>query len=189
MTELKKYPWRERMQPARFRDAEFHVELDGQASGRRVVVHEYPKRNKPYAEDMGRRAVRHIVDGYIIMSPTEPDYIPARDALIDALEADGPGWLVHPLLPAMLVMCEGYTVNESRERGGFCKFDMTFVEAGDTGGPTVEENTQVQAVQQAQQVEQQAVQSLDETLKQSSNLTNKVGGGAGGGASNIWPVQ
>ena len=43
----------------------------------------------PYAEDMGRTANRFIVQGYLI----GPNYLDLRDALITALEQDGPGIL------------------------------------------------------------------------------------------------
>ena len=58
-------PWRDAMLPATFRGVEFHVELDTRASGRRTVVHEYPKRDLPYSEDMGRAAIRFSFTGYL----------------------------------------------------------------------------------------------------------------------------
>ena len=79
---------------------------------------------------MGRRAVRHRVEGYCIGK----DYLGPRDALIEALEKDGPGTLIHPLLGQMEVMCDNYSVMESRERGGYCLFQMMFVEAGSAEG-------------------------------------------------------
>jgi prophage DNA circulation protein len=122
--------WRDRLQPASFRGAFFHVEVNSKGSGRRVALHEFPKRNLPYAEDMGRRAYRFSCQGYIIVSPFETDYIPARDALDDALAADGPGWLILPTFEPMEVMVEQYTINETREKGGIAVFDMNFVERG-----------------------------------------------------------
>jgi prophage DNA circulation protein len=90
----------------------------------------FPKRNLPYSEDQGKRAVRWTVQGYIIVSPRHTDYIPARDALITELEADGPAYLKLPTFEPMLCMCDQYRVDETRERGGICVFDMIFVERG-----------------------------------------------------------
>jgi prophage DNA circulation protein len=57
-------PWRDMlMQQASFRGVVFHVETGARLSGRRTVVHEYPKRNDPYAEDMGRAARRFHFQG------------------------------------------------------------------------------------------------------------------------------
>lgn len=136
--------WRQRLTPASFRGAIFHVETGGRASGRRVALHEFPKRNEPYAEDMGRKAVRWSCQGYIIVSPFETDYIPARDALYTALEADGPGWLKLPTFDPMLVMVEQYKVDETREKGGIAVFDMVFVERGKPVSYDVQPDTQQQ---------------------------------------------
>ena len=56
-------PWRRRFVPASFNRVEFHVESQSRSSGRRTVVHEYPKRDTPYSEDMGRHAIRYQVTG------------------------------------------------------------------------------------------------------------------------------
>ena len=134
-------PWRDLLKtPASFRDVIFHVENGGRSSGRRTVAHEYPKRNDPYSEDMGRRARRFSFSGYLIYRPrksyeTNPllyDYVQQRTRLYNALEDDDAGKLVHPVFApnGMLVMCEQYTMMESRERGGYTQFEMQFVEAG-----------------------------------------------------------
>lgn len=134
-------PWRDKYQQASFRGAIFHTESDGRSSGRRVALHQYPHRDTPYAEDLGRRAVQHPVTGYLI----GPNYIGPRDALIDALEKEGPGQLIHPLLRPMQVVCTNYTVTETRERGGYCSFEMMFVEAGSDAGSSPSQATSASA--------------------------------------------
>jgi hypothetical protein len=122
-------PWRDRWQNAKFRDAGFFVETGARGGGRRVALHQYPKRNDPYAEDMGRTANRFMVQGYVI----GPNYLDLRDALIGALEQDGPGVLRLPLpylMSDVQVMVQTYSVTEARERGGMCQIDMDFVEYG-----------------------------------------------------------
>jgi prophage DNA circulation protein len=136
--------WRASLRPATFREVMFHVEQGGVASGRRVALHEFPKRNVPFAEDMGRRARRFSIQGYIIVSPSVPDYIPQRDDLLEALEMDGPGPLVHPTLGEFDVMVEQYGYVESRLKGGFGQFDMVFIERGQ---PIVQDATDAPASQ------------------------------------------
>lgn len=135
-------PWRDILlsEPASFRGVVFHVDSGSRSSGRRAVVHEYPKRNLPYAEDMGRHAKRFQFTGYLIYRPRKSfeqnpllyDYVTRRNELYDALEADDIGKLVHPVFApgGMQVLCERYSMTESRERGGYTQFDMSFVEAG-----------------------------------------------------------
>jgi prophage DNA circulation protein len=118
--------WRDRLVPASFRGVEFHVELGALSGGRRVVMHEFAKREEPYAEDMGRRARRYPVTGYLV----SPEYIFDRDDLIEALEEEGPGVLVHPTLGEFEVAAGDFTCTERRERGGYCEFEMMFLEAG-----------------------------------------------------------
>ena len=86
-------PWRDRYQPAAFRNAQFFVETDARVGGRRVAPHEYPKRNTPYSEDMGRKALRFLVQGYLI----GPKYWDQKNRLIAELDKDGPGLLRLPL--------------------------------------------------------------------------------------------
>jgi prophage DNA circulation protein len=131
--------WRDEWMPARFRDALFHIESGSKESGRRLVVHEFPKRDLPYSEDMGRRAIEFTVRGYVIVYPKNNaeadilytrDYRKPRDRLITALEVEGFGELQLPTLPPMQVAVQRYRVTEENRFGGFAVFDMTFVEQG-----------------------------------------------------------
>ena len=44
----------EQLQKASFRGVPFEVTSASLTAGRRTVVHEYPQRDKPYVEDLGR---------------------------------------------------------------------------------------------------------------------------------------
>ena len=123
-------PWRDKYQQSIFRTAIFFVDTDVRGGGRRVALHQYPKRNKPYAEDMGRAANAFQVQGYLI----GPVYLQLKDNLIAALEQDGPGMLRLPMpykMSDVMVMVQSYSITESREKGGFCQIEMGFVEYGD----------------------------------------------------------
>jgi prophage DNA circulation protein len=143
-------PWRIVLMsaPASFAGVMFHVETGSRNSGRRVVTHEYPKRDKPYSEDMGRHALRFQFSGYIIYKPfggdqlqgnisgLRYDYVRRRLELQQALEKPDADYLVHPVFcpgQPLLVVCERYSMIENRERGGYTEFQMSFVEAGDPG--------------------------------------------------------
>jgi len=131
-----KNPWRNILlsEQASFRTVMFHVENGGRSSGRRAAIHEYPKRNDPYGEDMGRHTRRFSISGYLIYRPNNPnyEYTSQRKLLYEALEQDDAGVLVHPVFApgGMLVICEHYSMTESRERGGYTQFEMQFTEAG-----------------------------------------------------------
>lgn len=123
--------WRDNLQKAKFRDAEFHVQAtDGQV-GRRTVLHEYPQRDDPYAEDLGRKAREFNLDAYVIGA----DYMAARDVLIAAIEKPGPGTLVHPYRGTHLVVVTACRISETSDEGGMARFQLTFVEAGKNENP------------------------------------------------------
>jgi prophage DNA circulation protein len=114
------------LRPSSFRGVPFKIETAQRGGGRRNVTFEFPKRDVPYTEDMGRMARRFSVAGYII----GPDYPPIRDALIRALETEGPGTLVHYTYGTFRVNAGPYTAVETKQEGGLVRFDMAFVEAG-----------------------------------------------------------
>lgn len=173
--------WRQNLQPASYSGALFHVDTSPRQSGRRLVRHEFPRRDIPWAEDMGRRIRAWQVMAYIIYSPVlTPDYQAARDALIAQLEAEGSGTLILPTglqnmsdEPPGLVCVDTYSVTETRERGGYAEFDITFVEAGQQGIVTTPaQNTQALAAMAAQNAISQFPLSTDITAL--SNPANGV---------------
>jgi DNA circularisation protein N-terminus len=154
--------WRTRFRLAQFKSVPFYVDQQGRSSGRRTVVFEYPKRDLPFAEDMGRHVLRYQMTGYLIQAPTsqngtsvgalyngmQRDYDQARDLLEAALLSPGPGILVDPYNPRLysngslsgytssqpiMFMCERYSIVEQRDKGGFCSVEMSFVESGIPG--------------------------------------------------------
>jgi prophage DNA circulation protein len=120
-------PWKLDLQPASFNGAEFHVEMQSRSSGLRVAMHEFPKKQIPYGESMGRRARAFAIVGYVI----GPNYEDERDALIEQLEIDHEGQLILPTsFDQKTVLCDRYSVTERRERGGYAEIEMLFLEAG-----------------------------------------------------------
>jgi prophage DNA circulation protein len=129
--------WRAQLMPAAYNGARFHCDTNSRESGRRIVEHQFPKKDQPYGEDMGRAAREFSVRGYCIVFPYETgdplyglDYRLARDRLMQQLEAEGPGMLQLPTQTPMLVVCPRYRMTEEQRFGGYCSFDMTFQEYG-----------------------------------------------------------
>lgn len=156
-------PWRAALQPASFNGAVFHVEVGGQAGGRRNTIHQFPKQDTPYTEDMGRKARRWPITGYII----GPNYTSDRDDLISACESGGSGTLVHPTLGSVAVNCDTYSVSEARDRGGVCTFEMDFVESGRLPNSGVSTDTQAASSSSASNLGSASSTSLDSSLKTS----------------------
>jgi prophage DNA circulation protein len=151
-----KNPWRNSFVPASFRNAQFYCQTNAREGGRRNVEHEFPKRDMPYGEDMGRKAVEFSVRGYCISYPVtntilqNRDYRLARDALLAVLEDNAPGLLILPFAKtAMWVICSRYRLTEEDRLGGYCTFDMSFAEKG-LPPVQVDQNTLAQVLINAQ---------------------------------------
>lgn len=133
-------PFRDAWIPASFRNAPFFVEATSRDNGRRVITHEFPKKDIPYSEDMGRRAKTFTLRAYCITYPKtldgqaaqlyNIDYRMVRDALLTSLEAPGPGTLILSTLPSENVVVTRYRLTEEERFGGYCTFDIEFSEYG-----------------------------------------------------------
>lgn len=135
--------WRDRLGRASFRGVPFFVDSAGFAGGRRVVVHEFPSRDVPATEDLGRRAREFSIEAFVLGA----DYHVARDRLLDALERPGPGELVHPYRGTLRVVVGSIRVQESAADGGLATFSISFTEApADAAQPTASNTTPAAAV-------------------------------------------
>lgn len=141
--------WREQYQTGSFRGAAFRTEFHERTGGRRVALHEYPGRDVPTAEDLGRLARQFTIDCHIIGR----DYTAARDALIDALESAGPGLLVHPWHGRRNVVVLNYSSSESTDEGGIVRLSITFAEAGVPVPAPIQADGPAQAAMVADNVE------------------------------------
>ena len=80
--------WRDNLVPASFRGAGFQVDnTEAPIAGRRVAVHEYPGRDEPFVEDLGRRTKRWEIEAFVVGD----DYADVRDRLVDACDMPGAG--------------------------------------------------------------------------------------------------
>jgi prophage DNA circulation protein len=128
--------WRQRLLPSYFDNKLFHTEAGSMEGGRRIVSHEFPKKDLGYSEDMGRKITEFSVRGYIIQFPYDADilrqrdYTIARNMLQERLDTGGPGTLQLPMMRPMTVVCSRYRMTEEEKLGGYVVFDMTFVELG-----------------------------------------------------------
>ncbi len=142
--------WRDQLRKASFRGVEFLVDSAEGQIGRRTVLHEYPLREKPYVEDLGRRARQFTIEAYVLATAaTGGDYMPQRDRLVAAIEQAGPGQLVHPYLGEMRISITDAKLRESTAEGGMARFTLTCIEAGEVVFPQAVAGTQSLVSQKA----------------------------------------
>lgn len=123
--------WMQRLRRASFRGAPFYVDTASGQYGRRYAMHQYPGRDTPYAEDLGRKQRAWTFQGYCIGGA----YLSDRSAVIKACEKAGPARLVHPLLGSFQAVCTDVTFSDRRDVGGFSTLDLSFAEAGELAEP------------------------------------------------------
>lgn len=131
--------------PASFRGAPFAVLSSDVGGGRRVALHQYPGRDDPWAEDMGRAARRwrfrgFIVDGDVVFfgGPIQLQ----RALLLAALEASGPGLLIHPTLGAVQASVIGFNLGEATDASRYSTLEVEFLEAGKQQFPSLLSSSQ-----------------------------------------------
>lgn len=123
--------WRDSLRPASFRMIPFLTETYGGEHGRRWADHEYPGRDVPYAEDMGRAQRVWRFTGYLMGD----NYPAMRTLLVAACELPGPGPLVHPTIGAVQVVCRKIEHTETRTQGRYVTLTFEFAEAGQLINP------------------------------------------------------
>lgn len=147
--------WRDRIDPelrGSYRGVAFYVERADTTAGRRWLVHEYPRRDVPYTEDIGRRAKEYRLSFFV----AGDDYDLQRDTLIAALDAPGAATLVHPYMGTMSAVASAVSFSESTREGGACSFEVTFTESGLKLEPTTTVDTQREVEQAADAAEKEA---------------------------------
>ena len=107
-----------------FREVPFFVNRVQNQGGRRLQSHTFPERDDIYHEDLGRGERVFTLSAYIVGD----DYFQHRENLIQALESEGPGKLVHPYRGIFQVAVASFSETESTAEGRIARFDITFKE-------------------------------------------------------------
>ena len=118
--------WLEKYRKASFRNVKFLVSQHEATGGRRLAIHEFPQQDVPYTQDMGKKVKKFRVDAYVLGE----DYFNQRNKLIEALDTQGKGTLVHPYLGSHYVKAENYRLRETVAEGRIARFTIDFVQAG-----------------------------------------------------------
>ena len=120
--------------PASFRGVPFAVTASETSGGRRIALHQYPGRDKPWAEDMGRSARRFRFQGFVLDGDVKFGGLPVvlqRATLVRAIEKKGAGTLTHPTLGVLKVCVERASISEALDARNRSDIEIEFVEAGE----------------------------------------------------------
>lgn len=123
--------WKDRLRPASFRGIAFFIDSSQYTGGRRVAFHEFPDRDNPFPEDLGKVGQTFRVEGHILGDT----YFDTKQQLLEAANKEGPGELVHPYYGTLLVQCGAFSIDEDNREGRIAKISFQFYEAGDNRYP------------------------------------------------------
>ena len=105
--------------------------------GRKKAMHDYPFRDLPWIEDMGRATRKFKVTGFLIGD----DVINQRLALIQACEKPGPGELLHGTLGKIIVDLLECDFLEKWDERRYFEVTMTFAQGGQRIYPAAVQST------------------------------------------------
>lgn len=134
--------WRDDLLPASFRGISFLIPQASVPVGQKGQLHEYPQRDEPFFEQLGKQAQVHTMTAWVIGD----DCFERRDKLLEALQTPGPGELVHPWLGRMQVKVGDCKLAHELTSGGMVSFDLTFYPDKPLTFPTAKVNSQQQVV-------------------------------------------
>jgi len=153
-------PWLEKYRPGSFRGVPFKVDSHSMKGGRRVAKHEFAQKDEGKTEDLGLVLKDFSLELYVLGD----DYFAQRDALIDALDAEGPGELVHPYLGRITVQAGEYTLTETSQEGRIAKFSVAFTRAGESKFPEAAADDVGNAISNASVMRQKSADAFSTAL-------------------------
>jgi prophage DNA circulation protein len=134
--------WRDALLPASFRGVSFLIPQTSVPVGMKGPLHEFPQRDTPFFEQMGKQAQVHKMTAWVVGD----DCFERRDKLLEALQTPGAGELVHPWLGRLQVKVGECEMGHERTQGGMVTFELTFYPDLPLKSPSAKVNTQQQVV-------------------------------------------
>lgn len=152
------------LRKASFRGVPFCVERIEMQTGRRVVTHEYPQRDKPYVEDLGRATRKFTITAFVIGE----DYIEQIEKLLAAIEEPGSGTFVHPQLGEMraTLTAENKVTFSVTER--MASVTLVAIESGELEFPSSTTDTVAAAQEAADELQESAIAEFCDSIDLSS---------------------
>lgn len=158
-----------RLRKASYDGVSFEVSSSEVSFGRRTVTHEYPQRDTPYTEDLGRLKRTFQITGFVIGD----DYIAHAKRLMEHLESGGgeAKKLVHPWLGTLKV----YVIDTPKvswdAQKRVCTFQLSFVESGELENPSASQSWGAKLRSSVDAWADSLSESLGITWKQIDDLT------------------
>jgi len=116
--------WKDGYLQASFRGIDFYVLRDRYTGGRKLTEHEFIDNDESYDEDCGKKKGVFSISAYLIGD----DFYNKRNDLIDALNEEGEGTLIHPYYGEITAKVLDFDAGHEIENGRMCSIDIVFKE-------------------------------------------------------------
>lgn len=113
-----------------FRGAPFYIESSDHSGGRLGETHVFPfkEREPTFREDLGLGEQGFPIQGYVLGDNVQAD----KRALRDALNAPGPGELIHAYWGKMTASVERFVISERATEGRVARVSIDFVQTSES---------------------------------------------------------
>lgn len=148
-------PYQLTLLPASFGGVAFFVVDTSLRGGLRIAEHQYPYRNTPYSEPMGRQARQYVFDAFLVGDDVATQY----ETLLSVIETNQAQTLIHPTLGSKTVVCAGaeFTQNVA---GRYVECRLAFIEAGEVINPGTGADTQADTINKAADAQSSSTNSF-----------------------------
>ncbi|MCQ8240516.1 DNA circularization N-terminal domain-containing protein [Rhizosaccharibacter radicis] len=116
-----------------FRGVPFAVIGSGGTAGRKIALHDYPFRDDPWPEDLGRRGRGFRVRGFLCGQLFRTQF----DLLLLAVERKGPGLLIHPTRGLVQASVLNFEWREPDGFAGVIEFELELIEVKSLLGTSI----------------------------------------------------
>lgn len=136
------------LKPAEYKGIKFAVLTSVAEFGRRNVLHQYPFRDTPWVEDLGRGARKITMQGFLLHRDqrlgggTLQDQMQKLIKVAETQDKNDQGELIHPTLGRLNVALVGNVkIEENWDKGRMALVTFVFVERGSRINPATADNT------------------------------------------------
>lgn len=115
--------WQSTLWDASFKGVPFYVEQAAEDGGRRLAVHEFPRRDDPFIEDLGSSARTFELVAYLASDFADSD----ASGLSETFDSAESGLLVLPARGPVQAFCKTFKRDDKLDKLGYIAFQASFV--------------------------------------------------------------
>lgn len=162
--------WLDNYREASYNGVPFFVASHVFRGGKRGKTWEFPFEDKPYNQVLGLKVKRPTIEGYLIGD----DYIQQRNTLMETVDSNDDGLLVHPYFGEMFVVIYDYEFRETDRETRMVRFTLQCTLKGELQFPVTTVDTDAVVASTKQSAFEQTIEWFDNAYKVLTAPLSKV---------------